>query len=164
MLPFIFSFQKKRQNWGVCNVRIWGEGLITFDVRLLTDYCDRRARRPRPLRLIWALTHLFPIDKHRPTTERGNRANETNLGLNLLGPAIWLTLTDWLGRIWLTKYIYNTEEVKVTFKLIWELSRRAHALIRSIFYKPPFYKFGFVQSEKQPSEAVDKGCKWAKFT
>ena len=69
-------------------MRIWGEGLITFDVRLLTDYCDRRARRLRPLRLIWALTHLFPIDKHRPTTERGNRANETNLGLNLLGPAI----------------------------------------------------------------------------
>ena len=69
-----------------------------------------------------------------------------------------MTHIDGLAWSSLVDKVFDTE-VKVAFKLIWELSQRAHALIRSIFYKSPFYKFGFVQSEKQPSEVVDKGCK-----
>ena len=87
--------------------RIWGEGLITFDVRLrLADYCDGRAPlSPPPPPHFGPSLNFFSSINTGSNTERGNRANEPNLGLNLRGPAIWLNLKDWHSVFWLTNYL-----------------------------------------------------------
>ena len=144
MLLSCFPGWECEQKWEGGKRRIWGEGLITFDVRLrLADYCDGRAPpSPPPPPHFGPSLNFFSSINTGSNTERGNRANEPNLGLNLRGPAIWLNLTDWHSVFCLTNYL----------KAVCSSWFVNHVKRDSGYVT--FYKFGFVQSEKQASKRL----------